>query len=417
MDHLDSGYCLVLSGGGAKGVYHIGVWRALKELGIGVDAFIGASIGAIIAGLLSQGSDEALEEIGRTITIDSILALPPELTEDGELKLDRESIGAAKELFSSLVRNKGLDTSPLRELLGSKLDESAVRKSGKDLGIVTINLSDLEPREVFIDEMPEGSLADYLMASAAFPGFEQPVIGGKKYVDGGMHDNIPYAMARKRGYRRIIVSDISGAGRNRKPEIEGSMTVYIRNSIAMGGTLDFSRRFLDDFTTLGYLDTMRCFGRFSGYSYFVESPGGRGDRAERDFSGTELGRKRPLPTFPEEMRYDKRLLLRYLECAATVLEVERVKAYTYESLAAAVKARRDEEEARISSLLASGQSVITAMLREALDRKLLDGCPYLYARLVEECVPGAAGAIFRKFFLDFYPALPAGLAYLASPGH
>ena len=57
------------------------------------------------------------------------------------------------------------------------------------------------------------------------------------------------------------------------------------------------------------------------------------------------------------------------------------------------------------------------MLREALDRKLLDGCPYLYARLVEECVPGAAGAIFRKFLLDFYPALPAGLAYLASPGH
>ena len=42
MDHLDSGYCLVLSGGGAKGVYHIGVWRALKELGIGVDAFVGA---------------------------------------------------------------------------------------------------------------------------------------------------------------------------------------------------------------------------------------------------------------------------------------------------------------------------------------------------------------------------------------
>ena len=41
--------CLVLSGGGTKGVYHIGVWRSLKELGILISSFVGASIGAIIA--------------------------------------------------------------------------------------------------------------------------------------------------------------------------------------------------------------------------------------------------------------------------------------------------------------------------------------------------------------------------------
>ena len=271
MEGLDSGYCLVLSGGGAKGVYHIGVWRALKELGIKVDAFVGASIGAIIAGLLAQGADDALAEIGRTITVDSILALPEEFTEEGEIKLDRDSLSAAKDFFRSIMKDKGLDTSPLRGLLAANIDEAALRRSGRDLGVVTVNLSDLEPREVFLDEMEEGSLVDYLMASAAFPGFEQPVIDGKKYVDGGLHDNIPYAMARKRGYRRVIVSDISGAGRNRKPDIEGSLTVYIRNSVGMGGTLDFNRRFLDDFNLLGYLDTMRSFGRLSGYSYFIET--------------------------------------------------------------------------------------------------------------------------------------------------
>ncbi|RKX97983.1 MAG: hypothetical protein DRZ90_04450, partial [Spirochaetes bacterium] len=57
-------YCLVLSGGGAKGVYHIGVWKALKELGIQVDAFIGNSIGAVISAFLAQGLDEVLEVIG-----------------------------------------------------------------------------------------------------------------------------------------------------------------------------------------------------------------------------------------------------------------------------------------------------------------------------------------------------------------
>ncbi|MDA3955463.1 patatin-like phospholipase family protein, partial [Oceanispirochaeta sp.] len=57
-------YCLVLSGGGAKGVYHLGAWKALSELGIEVDAFIGNSIGAIVAGFLAQGQTRALENIG-----------------------------------------------------------------------------------------------------------------------------------------------------------------------------------------------------------------------------------------------------------------------------------------------------------------------------------------------------------------
>ena len=47
-------YCLVLAGG-AKGVYHIGAWKALQEMDVKVNAFIGNSIGAIIAGFLAQG--------------------------------------------------------------------------------------------------------------------------------------------------------------------------------------------------------------------------------------------------------------------------------------------------------------------------------------------------------------------------
>jgi hypothetical protein len=42
--------------------------------------------------------------------------------------------------------------------------------------------------------------------------------------------------------------DISGAGINRKPDIVGTRTVYIKNSINMGGLLDFDREFMDDYT-------------------------------------------------------------------------------------------------------------------------------------------------------------------------
>jgi NTE family protein len=410
MDSLNKGYCLVLSGGGAKGVYHIGVWRALRELGIEVEAFIGASIGAVIAAFLAQGSDEVIEEIGRSIGVGNVIALPEELTESGEVKLDRDSLSAARELFNSLVKNKGLDTSPFRTLIASKLDEGAVRGSGKDLGIVTVNISELEPREIYLEDMEEGKLVDYLMASSAFPGFERPVIDGKKYLDGGVYDNIPYAMARRRGYRRVIISDISGAGRNRKPEIAGSLTVYIKNSIDMGGVLNFGRDFLDDFTTLGYLDTLRAFGRLKGYAYFVEP-----DRAaEAAFAAAGAPGSAP-PEFPEAMRYDRDLLLKYLECAAAILGVPRVKAYKYGDLAAAIDARRKADDEKIAALIENGTIKVTGivkMLQNAIVNKSFDGSAYYYWRLAEKYLHGKPLSMTKGALVGLYPELRAGIAYL-----
>jgi predicted acylesterase/phospholipase RssA len=69
--------------------------------------------------------------------------------------------------------------------------------------------------------MEDGKIPEYLLASSAFPGFQSPEIAGKKYIDGGVYDNIPYTMARKRGYRRLIVIDISGIGIKRKLNVEG----------------------------------------------------------------------------------------------------------------------------------------------------------------------------------------------------
>ncbi len=113
-------YCLVLGGGGAKGVYHIGAWKALRELGIPVNAFIGNSIGAIIAAFLAQGAFAELEKIGETITVDTILKLPAALTKNGELKLGNDALGS---ILKIITEGKGLDTSPLRRTLEGIIDE------------------------------------------------------------------------------------------------------------------------------------------------------------------------------------------------------------------------------------------------------------------------------------------------------
>jgi NTE family protein len=411
MVKLDEGYCLVLSGGGAKGIYHLGVWKALKELGIGVKAFIGTSIGAVIAGLLAQGIDDSLDNLGDSLTVDSIISLPEPFVENGKINVRRESISKAKELFRSLLDNKGLDTSPLRKLLESRINEKAIRNSGNDLGIVTINVSNVQPREMFIEEMEKGRVIEYLMASAAFPGFHNPDIEGKKYLDGGLFDNIPYAMARRRGYHRIIVSDISGVGVSRRPDIEGSITIYIKNSINMGGVFDFGRGFMKDFEHLGYLDTMRTFGRLKGYSYFVEPD----SDAEAGFAMERDGTRKVKSRFPKYMLNDRDILLKELECAASIVKVPRIEAYNYKELAAAIYDSRNEDEDRIKELLAGGsdkKAAIAAMVRDSLTSRSFKGSPYYYWRLIEEFVPKTAGSMLRRGLIRFFPELQAGLDYL-----
>jgi NTE family protein len=414
---LASGWCLVLSGGGTKGVYHVGVWKALKELGIGVEAFTGASIGAIIAAFLSQGLEAEMENFMDSVGIDSIFALPPELREERGFRMDAAALAAAPGMFRALVERRGLDVSPLRGFLESHLDEAAIRASGKDLGIVTVNTSDLRPRELFIDDMEEGRVVDYVMASAAFPGFQRPVIEGKKYMDGGLYDNIPYSMARKRGYRRLIVSDISGAGRNRKPDVEDSLTIYIKNSMELGGIFDFDREFLEDFSLLGYLDTMRTFGRFVGRFFFVEPE----PEAEAAFAGgARTGSSKGMPKagrppFPEAMAYERRPLLGCLECAGMILEAGRIRSYSYAELEEEILRRRDFEEGQLAIRLAQGKESLTAVaaaLRQAVADRKFEHCPYYYWRLAEEILPRRTAAVVKKGLEGLFRELPAGLAYL-----
>ena len=398
----DRPYCLVLGGGGTKGVYHIGVRRALKELGVPVNAYIGNSIGAIMAAFLAQGLDEELEDLGATISISSIVDLG--LESDGADPDAATLLDRARTMSRSLAKKGGLDTSPLRGLLERNIDETAIRARDIDLGITTINLSDLTPIEIFLDGMEEGSLIDYLMASSAVPGFQLPKIQGKTYMDGGLYDNVPHEMARRRGYRRIIVVDISGAGKNTKPSFEGMETVYIKNSIQMGGLLDFDRKVLDDFTRLGYLDTLRVFGRLHGYSYFLRPNEGAEERFRTAVTeaGGRLAEEAHRPSkgfFPERMRHDRRLLLKCLECSASVLGVGRIREYTYAQLAAEIGRRKAEEDARAARAIGSGEARgakrLERFLVAAWKEGRFEGTPYFYTLLARATpVSKAREAVF-----------------------
>ena len=427
-------FCLVL-GGGAKGMYHIGVWRALQELQVPVNAFIGNSIGAIISAFLAQGLFEELEEIGNTISIETIMNVPDELVKKGSLRIDRSRLAAARRFTRDIVGRRGIDTSPMRDLLYDKIDENKIRNSGVDLAVVTFNLSSMKPREVFIEDMESGKLVDYLLASSAFPGFDQPVIEGKRHMDGAVYNNLPYDLATSRGYRNIIVVDLSGMGVNRRINTRGTNTIYLKISVDIGGTFDFDRETLNRLRTLGYLDTMKAFGRILGNEYFLD-PNEEWERVFTLFLQEKLGpryrdRIGEMKVLPPTLRHERCLLYPLLDSAASALRLEQIKRYSYPELCEAIVAAKSQIDQRIEAI--SGHEERRRFTRTA--RRIIRGrrtttklprSPCYYSRLLARSGTQVPGPVTNRTLRTIYPELagaefflphmPAFLAMLARTG-
>jgi len=178
------------------------------------------------------------------------------------------------ELISSarkIIENRGLDITPLRKMLIQYIDESAVRQSDIDFGLVTFSLSDFKPVTVFKEEIPEGLLIDYLLASSCLPGFQPLEINSKRFVDGGIYDNIPISLMLKKGIKDIIVVDVSGIGVVRKVNLKGLNVIYIKNSDSLCGTLQFDGQICKNGILMGYLDALKTFGVYQGKRYYIKT--------------------------------------------------------------------------------------------------------------------------------------------------
>ncbi len=252
---------LVLSGGGARGAYQIGVWKALKDCGIEIGGVYGTSVGALNSMAVAMDKFEDARELWLKIDFDKIVM-------DGtDGSLIEKAIGALK--------SGGFDPAPLRKNFGRLLKEEDVRKAVVDIGIVTYSLSNMEPRELFIEDIPEGELEDYILASANHPVFKREQIGLEKFIDGGIYRNIPVNMALSRGFKEIIIVDL-GPKRIRDiltlvslKRLDEVKHLVIKPREFYGDVLDFDPEVSRDFMKEGYLDCLSELGYLAGEEYYV----------------------------------------------------------------------------------------------------------------------------------------------------
>ncbi len=265
-------YGLVLEGGGAKGAYHIGVYRALLEEGIEVGGVVGTSIGAINGAMIAQGDHEKCSDLWKNVTYSMVMDVDDrEIEKLMSLKPSKENFAFVGEQIKRLVGDRGFDITPLKDLLKEYIDEEKARTSGLDFGIVTVNLSELKPVYIFLEDIPDGELCQYLLASAYLPIFKAEKLGGKRYIDGGFYDNLPYRMLVEKGYKKLILVRTNAVGITRKIDLEEEETITISPSGELGNLMEFDQVRAQENIKMGYYDGLRAFRNLKGHKYYIKA--------------------------------------------------------------------------------------------------------------------------------------------------
>lgn len=261
---------LALEGGGARGAYQIGVVKAYLENGYEFDGYVGTSIGAINAAMLAQGDFEKAVELWEKITLDELFTLDDQLLLTiSEAKLTKETALNLGRSIKRLFTSGGFDTSKIKQYLGEYLDEERIRKSGKDFGLVTYSLDERKPYEIHLDDIVEGKLISYIMASAALPVFKSEIIDEKKFIDGGVYNNCPINLLVDKKYDEIIAVRCGSFGIFRKYKSESKVKI-ITPQDDLGEMLGFNPENSKFNMDLGYYDGLRAIKNLRGFHYYLE---------------------------------------------------------------------------------------------------------------------------------------------------
>jgi len=210
---------LVLEGGGALGLAHVGVLQWLEENRIPVDVIAGASMGSLVGGIYASGeSPSQIEALIRSIRWNEVLrGVTPYRDLSFRRKEDRRDYPNAFEFglkhgaqFSSGF-NSGQQVGLILDRVGLPYSEM---KSFDDLPIpFRCVATDLVSETPYVFD--HGSLAEAMRASMSIPGFFAPVRDGSRVlVDGGLLDNLPVDVARQMGADIVIAVHLKAAPLN-----------------------------------------------------------------------------------------------------------------------------------------------------------------------------------------------------------
>jgi NTE family protein len=210
---------LVLGGGGLKGFAHIGVLRALEELGIQPDIYAGTSIGALIGASYLGGT-----------SVSDMASRAEAMRRKDLFRVNHFGMLLDRMRASSIYLED-----PLRELCRNAIGEGDFTSLPKRLLVNTVDV-DRGARVVWGSPgLEKVSVRDAVYASCALPGFFPPGhVGDRTCIDGGVVDNLPVSISA-RFADMIIAVDVgsSDASQETQADTQGFATLYMRAATMM----------------------------------------------------------------------------------------------------------------------------------------------------------------------------------------
>ena len=305
---------LVLSGGGAHGLAHIGVLEVLDSLGIRPQLVVGTSIGALVGAMYAGGmSGKAIDSLARRLPLEELFGryAPMSFVTSGDLTTPFvtlspafvvEQQGATVRLQSPAARERQVNALFDQLLLRANI------AAGGDFSRLPIPFvavaTDMRTRAPLF--LRGGDLAQAVRASAAIPIVFTPVaLDDKMLIDGGLSANVPIAAAREARAGGLVVSDVGTAA--------GRLTDVQSTTGMLGYLLDFlfSQGYALQGADVGIRPEVDAFGLLN-FSHAAIGPLiDAGYRAARTALGSCAARSAPTPSStppsPDERRIADRL--------------------------------------------------------------------------------------------------------------
>ncbi len=255
---------LVLGGGGARGAYQVGAWQALCELDVPVDIVTGTSVGALNAAVIASGGFSDVADLWRTLRTDMVFDIKMDTSKTPK----QQQAEMVRRVLRDYPQKGAMGASPLCALIRKYCSEEAVRNSQIRCGIVCHDVFAVKSVELFCDEMEEGKLIDYLLASSAvFPAVKMHEIDGRWMIDGGYSDNLPVGLAKRGGADRFILVELGNTFELKPTVKQAKQVIRIHPYRDLGSMLVFDPDTTARNIRLGYLDTMKVCGVYEGIAF------------------------------------------------------------------------------------------------------------------------------------------------------
>lgn len=238
---------LVLAGGGGKGAYELGVWKALDELKLTkyITVFSGTSIGAFNSVLFAMNDMKKADELWEEVTMDKLVPISKsELIKRGiGLYIGGKNLQLAKKFLNYKLEHGAIANDGAIEVVEKYLDFNKIKENNKICYAACTKLSDFSAKYFKINDFDEETGKRIVLASASLPLiYDCTEVLGEKYIDGGIADNIPIQPVYGENCNIIIVVLLS-------KEVQVDRTLYPNSKLIV-----ISPENLDENTITGTLN-------------------------------------------------------------------------------------------------------------------------------------------------------------------